>query len=181
MQSQLVHASRPNDEVALLPSRSYPLDLLLAKSDDRHRIPATHEGEHLQALQRQARSIPFSMAFQPIVDVQAGRILAYEALTRGPAWRTHQHRPRTNPAQQPLLPRPALPREGHRTLLLAQPARHRCRPQRQLLSQRRVRAQTVPSPHLQRRRSRQLSTDPHHLRESPKSRRFAATNTCATS
>lgn len=29
-------------------------------------------------------TIPFSMAFQPIVDVAAGRVFAYEALVRGP-------------------------------------------------------------------------------------------------
>ena len=31
-----------------------------------------------------AQPFPFSMAFQPIVDVQAKRVFAYEALVRGP-------------------------------------------------------------------------------------------------
>ena len=48
------------------------------------RIEPTHNGETCK-LCTAGPDIPFSMAFQPIVDVRAGRILAYEALTRGPA------------------------------------------------------------------------------------------------
>ncbi len=44
---------------------------------------ATHNGESCK-LCRIGPAVPFSMAFQPIVDVQARRVLAYEALTRGP-------------------------------------------------------------------------------------------------
>ena len=43
----------------------------------------THDGERCK-LCKIGPKIEFSMAFQPIVDVHARRILAYEALTRGP-------------------------------------------------------------------------------------------------
>ncbi len=43
----------------------------------------THDGESCK-LCKVGPKIEFSMAFQPIVDVQSKRILAYEALTRGP-------------------------------------------------------------------------------------------------
>ena len=41
-----------------------------------------HAGEHCK-LCNAGPEVPFSMAFQPIVDVSAGRVLAYEALARG--------------------------------------------------------------------------------------------------
>ena len=41
-----------------------------------------HAGEHCK-LCNAGPEVPFSMAFQPIVDVTEGRILAYEALARG--------------------------------------------------------------------------------------------------
>ena len=41
-----------------------------------------HSGEHCK-LCNAGPEVPFSMAFQPIVDVSAGRVLAYEALARG--------------------------------------------------------------------------------------------------
>ncbi len=43
----------------------------------------THNGESCK-LCRIGPAVPFSMAFQPIVDVHSKRVLAYEALTRGP-------------------------------------------------------------------------------------------------
>ncbi len=48
-----------------------------------HSPAATHDGENCK-LCNIGPKIEFSMAFQPIVDVQAKRVLAYEALTRGP-------------------------------------------------------------------------------------------------
>ena len=52
--------------------------------NNRTAVPETHNAEKCK-LCSVGPDIPFSMAFQPIVDVQVGRILAYEALTRGPA------------------------------------------------------------------------------------------------
>ena len=42
----------------------------------------THAGEHCK-LCNAGPELPFSMAFQPIIDVSMGRVLAYEALARG--------------------------------------------------------------------------------------------------
>ncbi len=48
------------------------------------RFNAAHRGEDCK-LCNSGPHLPFSMAFQPIVDVTHGTILAYEALARGPA------------------------------------------------------------------------------------------------
>ena len=53
----------------------------IRKADD-HFIE-THEGEKCE-LCNSGPHIPFSMAFQPIVNVKAGIVVAYEALVRGP-------------------------------------------------------------------------------------------------
>ena len=47
------------------------------------RIAAAHDGNNCK-LCNSGPEIPFSMAFQPIVDAKAGEIVAYEALARGP-------------------------------------------------------------------------------------------------
>ena len=43
----------------------------------------THDGENCK-LCNAGPELPFSMAFQPIVDVKAGTVMAFEALVRGP-------------------------------------------------------------------------------------------------
>ena len=55
----------------------------------------THAGEHCK-LCNAGPELPFSMAFQPIVDVQQGRIMAYEALARGPLGEAALHRARSH-------------------------------------------------------------------------------------
>ncbi len=72
------------------PLRDAPLKQLLATSEERIKkadeaflstepMPA---GEHCK-LCNAGPEVPFSMAFQPIVDVSAERVIAYEALARG--------------------------------------------------------------------------------------------------
>ena len=51
--------------------------------DANRRFNATHPGEDCK-LCNSGPHIPFSMAFQPIVDVTRGTVYAYEALCRGP-------------------------------------------------------------------------------------------------
>ena len=46
--------------------------------------PLSRRSDRCQACHSPERIFPFTMAFQPIVDVQEGRIDAYEALVRGP-------------------------------------------------------------------------------------------------
>ncbi|TPG37491.1 EAL domain-containing protein [Roseomonas nepalensis] len=53
--------------------------------DDRVPSPAVFKGGCGDCSSGLAAPFPFSMAFQPIVDVVAGRVHAYEALVRGPA------------------------------------------------------------------------------------------------
>jgi EAL domain-containing protein (putative c-di-GMP-specific phosphodiesterase class I) len=70
------------------PLRSEPLQQILnreeaaiRKADER--FNAAHSAEHCK-LCNAGPEIPFSMAFQPIVDVTHGRVASYEALCRGP-------------------------------------------------------------------------------------------------
>lgn len=70
------------------PLREKPLRQILAveensirKADDQ--FIATHAGQPCKMCNA-GPHLPFSMAFQPIVDVTAGHIMAYEALARGP-------------------------------------------------------------------------------------------------
>ena len=69
--------------------QKHPLALNLAEvpaassPESGHALPVTHDGERCR-LCRLGPAVAFSMAFQPIVDVKERRILAYEALTRGP-------------------------------------------------------------------------------------------------
>ena len=70
------------------PLRTYPLDITLAHAEEAiheadDRFIAAHQGEDCK-LCHAGPDIAFSMAFQPIVDVAAGTVLAYEALVRGP-------------------------------------------------------------------------------------------------
>lgn len=72
------------------PLRDTPLKQILEKrerkiveaDEDFIKAERAHAGEHCK-LCNAGPEIPFSMAFQPIVDVSAGRVLAYEALVRG--------------------------------------------------------------------------------------------------
>ncbi len=56
-------------------------ELKIQRADDR--FVKTHQAEGCK-LCTSGPYFPFSMAFQPIVDVRAGSVLAYEALARGP-------------------------------------------------------------------------------------------------
>ncbi len=70
------------------PLQSHNLQQILA-ADETHirdandRFNAAHHGEDCR-LCNSGPHIPFSMAFQPIVDLKDGGIFAYEALARGP-------------------------------------------------------------------------------------------------
>ena len=70
------------------PLRSAPLQQILDREEAAirradERFNAAHNGEDCK-LCNSGPDIPFSMAFQPIVDVGHGRVIAYEALVRGP-------------------------------------------------------------------------------------------------
>lgn len=76
------------DETVVTPLCSAPhkqilesKDRTLRRADDR--FNAAHVAEGCK-LCNSGPDIPFSMAFQPIVDVRAGQIVSYEALARGP-------------------------------------------------------------------------------------------------
>ena len=70
------------------PLKREPLQQILSKQEEQIRasdeaFEAAHSGEHCK-LCNAGPELPFSMAFQPIVDVQSGAIISYEALARGP-------------------------------------------------------------------------------------------------
>ena len=56
-------------------------EIAIRKADDH--FMAAHEGENCK-LCNAGPDVPFSMAFQPIVDLKSGTVKAYEALARGP-------------------------------------------------------------------------------------------------
>ena len=68
------------------PLQHFPLQQILSYNEEKiaHADEEfkAHEGETCR-LCNAGPELPFSMAFQPIVDVQEGRVLAYEALARG--------------------------------------------------------------------------------------------------
>ena len=69
-----------NEEV-LLSSRISDAESAVREADDR--FIAAHEAKDCK-LCNAGPHVAFSMAFQPIVDVTAGKVVAYEALARGP-------------------------------------------------------------------------------------------------
>ena len=68
------------------PLRHFPLEQRLRQNEDKvahaDEVFKAHEGETCK-LCNAGPELPFSMAFQPIVNVRDGGVLAYEALVRG--------------------------------------------------------------------------------------------------